>query len=144
MSSFISSNNNPINCQYSLREKAISHALKDATNYNSSCLHKKLKFSGTRGVLDNFLRSYILELFQYVSLVNSTSFVNNVITRIGLDPILFNLYINDIVNVSDNLKCMLFADNSHDTHILYNSKEFENVENTVNIEMSKINKWLNK
>ena len=44
---------------------------------------------------------------------------------------------NEIVNVPDKLKCVLFAD---DTNILYSSKEIEN--NTVNIEMSKIHKWL--
>ena len=52
-----------------------------------------------------------------------------------LGPILINLYINDIVNVSAKHKFVLFAD---DTNILYSSKEIENVENTVNIEMSKI------
>ena len=49
--------------------------------------------------------------------------------------ILFDLFINDNVNVSDKLKCVLFAD---DTNILYSSKEIENVENTVNFEMSKL------
>ena len=56
-----------------------------------------------------------------------------------LGPILFNLCIHDIVNVSDKLKCVLFAD---DTNILYSSKESENVEDTVNIEMSKIHELL--
>ena len=51
----------------------------------------------------------------------------------------FNVYINDIVNVSDKLKFVLFAD---DTNILYSSKEIEIVENTINIEMSKIHEWI--
>ena len=61
-------------------------------------------------------------------------------TRICLlGPILFNLYIHNIVNVSGKLKFVLFAD---DTNILYSNKEIENVEDTVNIEMSKIHEWL--
>ena len=145
-----------------------SHALKDATNYISSCLErrlltmgifidrrkafdtvdhnillKKLEFYGMRGVSGDFLRSYISDRSQYVSIYNSNSSVNNVMCGVPqgsvLGPILFNLYINDIVNVSDKLRFVWFAD---DTNILYSSKEIENVENTVNIEMSKIHEWL--
>ena len=69
------------------------------------------------------------------------SFVNNVmcgiLQRYVLGPILFNLYINDIVNVLDKLKFLLFQ-----TIQIYCCKEIENVENTVTIEMSEIHKWL--
>ena len=56
--------------------------------------------------------------------------------RSVLGPILFNLYINDndIVNVSDKFKFVLFAD---DTNILYFSKEIENVEDTVSLKCLK-------
>ena len=40
--------------------------------------------------------------------------------------------------VSDKIKCVLFADC---TNILYSSKEIEDVENTVNLELSKFHKW---
>ena len=43
------------------------------------------------------------------------------------------------VNVSDKLKFVLFADYKS---ILYSTKEIENVEDTVNIKMSKIHEWL--
>ena len=56
-----------------------------------------------------------------------------------LGLMLFNLDINDTVKVSDKLKFVLFA---HDTSILYSSKEIENVEDKVNIEMFKIHEWL--
>ena len=63
---------------------------------------KKLEFDGTCGVRD-FLRSYISDRSQYVSLFNSTSFVNNVMFvvshRSDIGAVLYNLHANDIVNV---------------------------------------------
>ena len=51
----------------------------------------------------------------------------------------FNLYINDLVNVSNKFKYILFAD---DTNILYSDKEIDNVQSTVNKELDKIHSWL--
>ena len=56
-----------------------------------------------------------------------------------LGPILFNVYINDLVNVSNKFKYVLFAD---DTNILYSDKDFKNVQGTVNKELDKIHGWL--
>ena len=48
---------------------------------------------------------------------------------------LFNLFINDIINISNKFKYMLLAD---DTNMLCSMKTADNVENIVNIELSKI------
>ena len=73
----------------------------------------------------NFLRSYISDRSQYVSLFNSTSFINNVMCGVlqgsvlcpVLCPISYKLYIND---VSDKL-CIFCR------RYKYSSKEIENV-----------------
>ena len=54
-------------------------------------------------------------------------------------PIFFNIYVNDIVPVSDKFKFALFAD---DCNILYSSRNYEFVENTVNNELDNVNQWL--
>ena len=94
LSSFISTNNILSNCQYSFREKtSTSHAFEYAINYIASCLErcllimvifialrkafdtvdhtiilKKLELYGIRDVSGDFLKSYISDRFQYVSL----------------------------------------------------------------------------
>ena len=57
-----------------------------------------------------------------------------------LGPLLFLIYINDIVNSSTILKFFLFAD---DTTIFYSSKPSTSLENILNTELDKVNIWLN-
>ena len=51
-----------------------------------------------------------------------------------LGPILFIIYINDICNVSDVVKCVLFAD---DTNILCSEKNLTDLQLTLNREFAK-------
>ena len=53
-------------------------------------------------------------------------------------PILFNIYGNDILHLSDHFKFLLFADG---VNILYPSR-IVFLENTVNNELVKVNQWL--
>jgi len=53
-----------------------------------------------------------------------------------LGPLLFILYINDIVHVSSKMKPILFAD---DTNLLLHN---ENLVSTANVEVQKISDWL--
>ena len=95
LSRFISTNNILSNCQHGFREKtSTSHEWEDGTNYISSCLEgrlltmgisidlrkafntvdhnillKKLEFYVTRGVSGDFLKSYISDRSQYVSII---------------------------------------------------------------------------
>ena len=56
-----------------------------------------------------------------------------------LGQMLFILYINDIVNSSNLLKLILFAD---DTNILYSNKNIDILYETLNNELEKVSKWL--
>ena len=56
-----------------------------------------------------------------------------------LGPKLFILYINDIVNVSKLLNCILFAD---DNTIFYSGKNKEQMLSVVKQEFEKIRIWL--
>ena len=56
-----------------------------------------------------------------------------------IGPIMFHLYINDNVNISDKFKYVLFAD---ETNIFFSWETTNNVENIDNIELNRIQKWL--
>ena len=56
-----------------------------------------------------------------------------------LGPLLFLIYINDIVNSSKLFKFTLFAD---DTSLYYSCKNTNNLENVINCELAKISDWL--
>ena len=55
-----------------------------------------------------------------------------------LGPILFIIYINDICNVSDVVKCVLFAD---DTNIFCSERNLTDLELTLNRELGKLFVW---
>ena len=56
-----------------------------------------------------------------------------------LGPLLFLIYINDLLNVSSKLMFYLFAD---DTNIYFESDNPQNLEKSVNIELKNLNEWL--
>ena len=56
-----------------------------------------------------------------------------------LGPVLFILYINDIVNCSDLLSFILFAD---DTTLLFSCKVFGQLNQIINVQLAKVSDWL--
>ena len=80
---------------------------------------------------------------QYVLFNGKTSDTMNVTCGVPqgsiLGPLLFILYINDLSNVSDILFNVLFAD---DTNVFLNGKDINELIDTMQIELSKLNKWL--
>jgi len=55
-----------------------------------------------------------------------------------LGPLLFLLYINDIVNCSEHLFFILFAD---DTNLFFSSRDISHLFVTVNEELDKLSNW---
>ena len=84
---------------------------------------------GVRGIVLEWLQSYLYEGLQYVEFNNEKSVHLEVKPGIPqgsiLSPVLFLLCINDICNVSDKFNFILFADDTTilgthgNTHLLY-------------------------
>jgi len=83
----------------------------------------KLFFYGIRGVGQDWFKSYLSNRKQCVCLNNTCSSYKSVVCGVPqgsiLGPLLFILYVNDIVNCSNILYFTLFAD---DTNMLYHTR----------------------
>ena len=110
---------------------------------NHSILIQKLHYYGIRGIALEWFRSYLSDRKQFVYFNNTKSNPRDVTCGVPqgsiLGPILFLIYINDIVNVSNLLFPILFADDSNVFHAGKNPNEMINVMNT---ELDKLSTWL--
>ena len=89
---------------------------------NFDILRDKLKYYGVRGTSLALIKSYLTNRYQYVQFENSDSELLEIVTGIPqgsiLGPLFFSVFINDLVNSS------------------------ENREIAVNSELQKVNTWL--
>ena len=103
----------------------------------------KLEHYGIRGASLLWFKSYLYECKQFVHLNGIDSKVKTITCglpqRSVLGPILFLLYINDLPNISKELKFYLFAD---DTNIFLESNDLKSLEKTMNKELLKLYEWL--
>ena len=102
----------------------------------------KLQRYGIRGTSLLWIRDYLSNRKQYVVYQCSESPTSNITCGVPqgsiLGPLLFLIYINDIVRSSPLLSFTLFAD---DTNIFYSHKNFDTLVSTLNSEISKVSQW---
>ena len=107
-------------------------------------IFRKLYSIGVRGSLLDWLRNYLTNRQQAVVIKGETSTYEIVPAGVPqgsvLGPLLFLIYINDIVEgIESNIK--LFAD---DTSIYFCLDDVERRTHTLNYDMRKINEWAKK
>ena len=94
----------------------------DAVNHQ--ILLSKLEHYGVRGICLNLFKSYLLNRQQCTEIDGTISDIENTNCRVRqgsiFGPLLFLIYINDIINSSEILKFYLFAD---DTTLFCSSKK---------------------
>lgn len=110
---------------------------------NRQILIKKLEYYGFRGMNLEWFKSYLKNRVQRVKIgrhVSDPLFVNIGLPQgSNMAPILFILYINDIVNASDKFLYSMYAD---DTALILKDSCLENLISVVNQQLSLVNNWL--
>ena len=105
-------------------------------------LLNKLEYYGVRGIVNDWLKSYLEWRKQFVLLDDIKSSLLTVLCDVPQGSILgrklFILYINDIVNVSSILNMILFAD---DTNAFCSGSNLNELAKNVSGELDKLKDW---
>ena len=109
---------------------------------NHDILLHKLSNYGIRGTVWSWIKSYLLNRQQYVLIDDVKSPLASINCGVPqgsiLGPLLFLVYINDIINSSSILSFILFAD---DTNILLSNNNLTELINVLNFELKKVSSW---
>ena len=105
-------------------------------------LLRKLQRYGVRGIACDWFKSYLENRVQYVSYNTKDLDYLKIMCGVPqgsiLGPLLFILYINDIVKVSTVLNPVLFA---YDTSLFHAHTDFDTLIEEINEELQKITTW---
>ena len=105
-------------------------------------LFSKLHHYGIRGIAFEWFRNYLTNRKQYVSFKGHNSTHLNISCGVPqgsiLGPLLFIIYINDLIHTSNFSNMILYAD---DTNILFSHPELNHLIDCVNNELVNISTW---
>ena len=105
-------------------------------------LLQKLQYYGVRGICLDWFRSYLSNRKQFTVYNYNNSQLRDIDTGVPqgsiLGPLLFIIYINDIVNSCNDPHLILYAD---DTSLLASHKDMNVLIETLNENLAKITKW---
>ena len=111
--------------------------------FSHKILLHKLSVYGIRGNALDWIKKYLANRKQYINYNDVSSPYNTVNCGVPqgsiIGPILFLIYINDIVCSSNKLKCLLFAD---DTTIFIQGHNLINISQALKIELNKFSQWI--
>ena len=112
---------------------------------NFDILLSKLKFYGVVGTPLKLLNNYLRNRHQFVEFKNNNSDLQEILTGIPqgsiLGPLLFSIYINDLIKLTNKFKYLMYAD---DTTLYFNLEDFnsETMNDDINSCLDEINVWL--
>ena len=105
-------------------------------------LIRKLEAYGIRGIALEFVSDYFRNRMQFVQINNSSSSYKTTKLGIGqgtiLGPLFFIIYINDLPNISEYFKTILYAD---DSTLTFKGKNRSELVSTCNTELEKLHEW---
>ena len=110
---------------------------------NHTILLQKLEYYGVRGVSNKWVNSYLTGRKQFCTYGNSQSEMKNIVCGVPqgsiLGPLLFLIYINDLGSISDDIRLIMFAD---DSNMFLSGKNLREIEIRANSALEQIKKWL--
>ena len=110
---------------------------------NHDILLSKLYFYGIRGSCHAWIKDYLSnrkQIVKYNQIRSSERLISCGVPRGSvLGPLLFLIYVNDLINSASKLSTILFAD---DTNMFCSGKDMHELETTVNSELAQVQEWL--
>ena len=110
---------------------------------NHAILLDKLHHYGIRGVAHSWFKNYLTNRHQFVTYNGAKSKLKVINCGVPqgsiLGPLLFLIYINDLVSVCKSTMPIMFAD---DTSLFASGTDIHVIEDTINKELSNISTWL--